>query len=77
MRHLFNRYIKANKGLDTEVSYPYKARDGSCHFKSADVGATDTGESTIFAAHLPIIAEVLVENVRMPKFKLDFCRGHR
>ncbi|XP_020631218.1 cathepsin L1-like [Orbicella faveolata] len=37
------KYIKANKGLDTEVSYPYKARDGSCHFKSADVGATDTG----------------------------------
>ena len=51
IRHLFNRYIKANKGLDTEASYPYKARDGTCHFKSADVGATDTGESTIFAEH--------------------------
>ena len=59
------RYIKANSGIDTEVSYPYKARDGSCHFKSADVGATDTGESTIFAGHfrLPMITEVLVENV--------------
>lgn len=37
------KYIKENGGIDTEASYPYKARDGSCHFKSADVGATDTG----------------------------------
>nr|ADC52431.1 cathepsin L2 cysteine protease [Pinctada fucata] len=36
-------YIKANNGIDTEASYPYKARDGKCEFKSADVGATDTG----------------------------------
>ena len=51
IRHLRNRYIRDNKGLDTEASYPYKAKDGSCHFKSADVGATDTGESTIFTEH--------------------------
>jgi len=51
IRYLFARYIKDNGGIDTEASYPYKARDGSCHFKSADVGATDTGESTIFAEH--------------------------
>lgn len=37
------KYIEANKGLDTEASYPYKARDESCHFIRADVGATDTG----------------------------------
>ncbi|CAF3786403.1 unnamed protein product [Rotaria sp. Silwood1] len=37
------QYIKANKGVDTEESYPYEARDGKCRFKKADVGATDTG----------------------------------
>lgn len=37
------KYIKANGGIDTESSYPYKARNGDCQFKSSDVGATDTG----------------------------------
>ncbi|CAL8273293.1 unnamed protein product [Merluccius merluccius] len=36
-------YIKANKGLDTEKSYPYKAQDGKCRFKPENVGATCTG----------------------------------
>ena len=36
-------YIKANKGIDTEASYPYEAEDGKCRFKPANVGATDTG----------------------------------
>ncbi|GFQ84136.1 cathepsin L [Trichonephila clavata] len=36
-------YIKKNKGIDTEASYPYTAEDGSCHFKKSDVGATVTG----------------------------------
>jgi cathepsin L len=37
------QYIKSNKGIDTEASYPYEAVDGKCRFKKADVGATDTG----------------------------------
>ncbi|XP_042858750.1 cathepsin L-like [Penaeus japonicus] len=37
------RYIKANKGIDTEASYPYEAQDGKCRFDSSNVGATDTG----------------------------------
>lgn len=36
-------YIKANKGIDTEASYPYKATDERCKFKTANVGATLTG----------------------------------
>ncbi|PVD36391.1 hypothetical protein C0Q70_03373 [Pomacea canaliculata] len=36
-------YVKDNKGIDTEASYPYKAVDEKCVFKSADIGATDTG----------------------------------
>jgi cathepsin L len=34
------KYIIANKGIDTEASYPYTAKDGVCHFTASDVGAT-------------------------------------
>jgi len=37
------KYIKANDGIDTEITYPYKAVDGKCVFNVSDVGATDTG----------------------------------
>jgi len=37
------QYIKENHGVDTENSYPYQAKDGQCHFKKRDVGATDSG----------------------------------
>jgi len=36
------QYIIANKGIDTEASYKYTARDGSCKFNKANVGATIT-----------------------------------
>jgi len=34
------KYIIHNKGIDTEASYPYTARDGACHFSRDHVGAT-------------------------------------
>jgi len=37
------QYIQNNKGIDTEESYPYTARDGKCKFNAATVGATDAG----------------------------------
>jgi cathepsin L len=40
-------YIKANKGIDTEASYPYTAEDGTCVFDAANVGATDSGFTDI------------------------------
>jgi len=36
-------YIKKNGGIDTEASYPYTGKNGRCHYKSSDSGATDTG----------------------------------
>jgi cathepsin L len=36
-------YIKENKGIDTETSYPYEAKDLTCRFKREDVGSVDTG----------------------------------
>ena len=32
-------YIKKNGGIDTEESYPYTAKDGTCKFKKEAVGA--------------------------------------
>jgi len=44
-------YIKVNKGIDTEASYPYKAVDGKCKFNPATVGATDNGFKDIEAGN--------------------------
>lgn len=42
------QYVKDNQGIDTENSYPYKAKNGrKCLFKRNDVGATDNGYSDI------------------------------
>jgi len=34
------KYIIAVKGVDTEASYGYTGREGTCHFSPANVGAT-------------------------------------
>ncbi|CAF0889440.1 unnamed protein product [Brachionus calyciflorus] len=52
-------YIKANKGIDTEESYPYTARDGKCKFNPATVGATDTGYVDIEAENEEALTEAL------------------
>ncbi|KAG8185610.1 hypothetical protein JTE90_023309 [Oedothorax gibbosus] len=36
-------YIEDNKGIDTEELYPYKGKQGRCHYKKQAKGATDTG----------------------------------
>jgi len=36
------QYIIANKGVDTESSYPYTAQDGTCTFNAANVGSTES-----------------------------------
>jgi cathepsin L len=41
------QYIKDNQGIDTEDSYPYEAKDDTCRFNKANVGATDTGFTDI------------------------------
>jgi len=37
------QYIQDNKGVDTEMSYPYEAVDAKCRFNAKNVGATDAG----------------------------------
>ena len=34
------QYVVANKGIDTESSYPYTAAQGKCHYSTANIGAT-------------------------------------
>jgi cathepsin L len=42
------QYIKVNKGVDTEASYPYEAVKGKCRFNPSTVGATDTVSIVFF-----------------------------
>ncbi|KAK7605322.1 hypothetical protein V9T40_007180 [Parthenolecanium corni] len=36
-------YIDFNKGIDTEQSYPYEAKDGDCRYSPSKFGASDKG----------------------------------
>jgi len=36
-------YIKKQAGVDTEVTYPYEAKNGKCRWTQSNVGANDTG----------------------------------
>lgn len=38
------KYVKANKGIDTETAYPYVGvSNGTCHYNPKKIGATDKG----------------------------------
>jgi len=41
------KYIIANKGIDTEASYPYEAKDGKCRYNAANSGATISGYTDV------------------------------
>jgi len=53
------QYVKDNGGIDTEESYPYNAKEGFCHFKRDDIGATDVGYSDIPAGDEAALKEAL------------------
>ena len=41
------RYVIGNKGLDTEVSYPYTGTDGSCAYNKSVSGGTVKGTNNV------------------------------
>jgi len=54
------KYIIKNKGIDTEMSYPYKAKNGKrCEFKEADIGATMTSFTDVKRGSEEALAEAL------------------
>jgi len=53
------QYIKDNKGVDTEASYPYEAKDDSCKFKTGAVGATDAGFVDVTAGNEDKLKEAI------------------
>jgi len=47
MDSAFDYIIKSSKGLDSESSYPYTARDGSCKFNRDNIVTTITGHTPV------------------------------
>jgi cathepsin L len=45
------QYVIANKGIDTEASYPYQTKQGTCRFTAANVGATITSFKNVAAGN--------------------------
>jgi len=41
------KYVAANGGVDTEASYPYTAKQGTCHYSSANIGGSISNYKTV------------------------------
>jgi len=53
------QYIIAVKGLDTEATYKYTARDGTCKFNPANIGASITGYKDVQAQSEPALQQAI------------------
>jgi len=53
------KYIIQNKGVDTEDSYKYTARDGTCKFNKATIGATITSFKDVQSKSEPSLSSAI------------------
>jgi len=53
------QYIIANGGIDTETTYKYTAKDGTCKFNKANVGATMTAFKDVQAKSEPALQNAI------------------
>jgi hypothetical protein len=60
MNSVFN-YIKANRNIDTTISYPYRAVVGPCKYLAAGAAANVTGYINVAANELAL--QTAVSNV--------------
>jgi len=54
-------YIISNQGIDTESSYKYTARDGSCKFNKANIGSTMSSYKDIQSKSEPSLQSAIVQ----------------
>jgi cathepsin L len=54
-------YIISNQGIDTEASYKYTARDGSCKFNKANIGSTMSSYKDIQSKSEPSLQSAIVQ----------------
>ncbi|XP_053205500.1 procathepsin L-like [Panonychus citri] len=54
-------YVISNKGIDTEDSYPYKGKDGSCSFDASKVGATITSYADVASGDEAALASAVAQ----------------
>jgi cathepsin L len=59
MDSAFKYIIQSSKGLDTETSYPYTARDGTCKFSAANIGTTIDGFKDVAARSEPALQSAI------------------
>jgi len=54
-------YIIANKGIDTQDSYKYTAKDGTCKFNKATIGATMTTYTDVTSQSEPALQSAIMK----------------
>jgi len=53
------KYVVANKGIDTETSYPYETRQGTCRFTTANIGGTISSYTDVTAKSETALANAI------------------
>jgi len=73
------QYIIATKGIDTEASYPYTGKDGTCQYKASNSGATISSYKDIIAGNETDLADAALKqpiSVAIDASELSFQLYH-